>query len=421
MELFLQLSYIYSQIEYLFILTYFYFYIEHLFITIDSFPFVIKISVFFIIFNFALSLFMKMRLHIVRREKEKREKIIRELRPLMVDFFHGILDSNKTYEDQEVLELFLERFEKLDNRAYTSLIPSLESVLDENRDYVESRNYNAIIKGLKVDEYLEKKLDFSNTRTRLRALQSFSKLQLTVSDSKILPHTYSKDTFLRKESRASYLGVSKNDPFKFFEMTKNNFNHWDQISLLQQFELHHKDNLPNFGKWIKYSEDPTQIIFFVRMVVHFNQKNSLQAVASLLENDNHEVRAEAILALGRLRVITIEKELLKMYYNQPLICQNAIIEALAYINSGESLEFLKLAYDEASNPEIKKLIAEVIYLYGPEGQKYFESLFSQEKGFNFLILEHVMNPLISSQLRDNVEKNRKLNIQYTSVEKSTSY
>lgn len=418
MELFVSLSYIYSQIEYLFILTYFYYYVEHLFITIDSFPFVIKVSVFFIIVNFAFSIYMKMRLHVIRREKEKREQVIKELRPLMVEFLEGILSSNKEYAENEILELFEEKFDHLNNRNYTSLIPALESVVEDNRDVVHTHNYMNVVRGLKIDIYLEKKLDFSNTRTRLRALQSFSKLQLTVSDSKILPHTYSKDTFLRKESRASYLGVSKNDPFKFFEMTKNNFNQWDQISLMQQFELHHTDNLPNFGKWIKYSEDFSQIIFFVRMVVHFNQKNSIEAIISLLEHDNHEVRAEAIIALGRLRVVSVEKDLLKMYYNQPIACQNAIIEALAYINSGESLEFLKLAFEEASNPDSKKLIAEVIYLYGEDGEKYFEVLCQQEKGFNYLILEHVKNPLISSGLKKSVEQNRKLNIQFATISKT---
>jgi hypothetical protein len=225
-------------------------------------------------------------------------------------------------------------------------------------------------------------------------------LKLTISDSKILPHTYSKNRFLNKESRTSYLGVSKNDPYKFFENSTQNLNQWDQIGLMQQFLLHHKDNLPNFSKWIKYSKETSQIIFFVRMVAHFNQKSSIPTLIELLENYNHEIRAEVIVALGKMKVLEIEPKFIDLYFSQPLICQNAIIESVAYIQSGNALDFLKQAYESVNNYDTKKLIAEVIYLYGKKGKEHFKELQKNEGGFNQLILQHVENPLIMSKLKN---------------------
>jgi hypothetical protein len=335
----------------------------------------------------------------IRRIKERREKIILSLRPKMIEYFQGILKSDERLSEEEILESFVSEFGKLDDRAYISLIPSLEEVIHEEEFLLETANFSNVVKGLKLETHLEKKLDFSNTRTRLRTLQTLSRLKLTISDSKILPHTYSKNRFLRNESRTSYLGVSKNDPYKFFENSTQNLNQWDQIGLMKQFLLHHQESLPNFSKWIKYSKEPSQIIFFVRMVAHFDQKNSIPTLIDLLENYNHEIRAEVFIALGKMKVTDIEISLIDLYFSQPIVCQNAIIEAISYIQSGNSLDFLKQAYEAVNNYDAKKLIAEVIYLYGSKGQDYFKELQSNERGFNQLILQHVENPLIMSKLK----------------------
>lgn len=378
----------------------FYNYIEHLWITIKSFPFVIQVAVFFIIMNFSVATIFYLRMVQIRKIKERREKIIMSLRPKMMEFFQGVLKSEQQMTEEEVLQSFTSEFGKLDARAYISLIPSLEDVIKEESYLLDVVNFKAVIKGLKIEENLEKKLDFSNTRTRLRSLQTLSRLKLTISDSKILPHTYSKNISLQKESRTSYLGVSKNDPYKFFENSTQNLNQWDQIGLMQQFLLHHNESLPNFSKWIKYAKETSQIIFFVRMVAHFNQKNSIPTLIDLLENYNHEIRAEVIIALGKMKVEEIEVKLVDMYFSQPLTCQNAIIEAVSYIQSGKSLDFLKQAYEAVNNYDAKKLIAEVIYLYGKKGKDYFKELQKSEKGFNQLILKHVENPLIMSKLKN---------------------
>jgi hypothetical protein len=349
--------------------------------------------------NTSVAIVFYLRMLQIRKIKERREKIIMSLRPKMVEFFEGVLKSEHLLTDMEIKQSFSEEFGKLEERAYISLIPSLEEVITNESYLLESVNFRNVILGLEIEQYLEKKLDFSNTRTRLRALQTLSKLKLTVSDSKILPHTYSKNRFLNKESRTSYLGVSKNDPYKFFENSTQNLNQWDQIGLMQQFLLHHKDNLPNFSKWIKYSKESSQIIFFIRMVAHFNQESSIPTLIELLESYNHEVRAEAIIALGKMKVDSIEPKFIDLYFSQPSICQNAIIEAVSYIQSGEALDFLKQAYESVNNYEAKKLIAEVIYLYGKKGKDYFKELQKNERGFNQLILQHVENPLITSKLK----------------------
>lgn len=377
---------------------YFFDYIEHFWISLSSFPFVIQVAIFFIFFSCTATLTFMIIVFVVRRDKERREKIVKELRPRIFSFLRNILIAKDEYSDTEVYSMFIENFGELSRKTYISLIPTLEDVVKQEKQHMESHNYDSVIRGLKIGDYLEKRIDFSNTKIRLRAFQSLSRLDLTISDSKILPHTYSRNSSLRKESRASYIGVSNNDPFKFFDQ-ENDMNQWDQISLMQQFVLHHQESLPNFSKWIKYSKDKQQIKFFIKLVAYFRQTTAVESLTEYLSHEDHHVRREAILAMGTMRVKEIESRLIRMYNNQPLVCQNAIIEAISYINSGKAIGFLKSAYEMATNHDARKLVAEVIYLYGKQGRAYFEELLKTESGFNLLILEHVRNPLIPSALR----------------------
>jgi hypothetical protein len=378
-------------------------YFEHFWISLSSFPIIIQIAIFFIFFSSIVTIVLMCSVFFVRDGKKKNQAIVRELRPKMFSFLRNILIAKDEYSDVEVYNLFVESFGPLNKKAYLSLIPTLEDVVKQEQQYVGCDNYQNIIKGLKIDSHLEKRLDFSSTRMRLRAFQSLSRLELTISDSKILPHTYAKNASLRKESRASYVGISNNDPFKFFEIDSD-MNEWDQISLMQQFVLHHKNNLPNFSKWIKYSKNQAQIKFFIKVAAHFNQTTAAGTLIELLDSPDHSIRKEAILALGQMHIEEVEARLVKMYFTQPLACQDAIIETLSYLNTGKSLGFLKMAYEMANNSDSKKLIAEVIYLYGKMGRKLFEDLLLTETDFNLLILKHVKNPLIPTALK-NYHKN----------------
>jgi hypothetical protein len=373
-------------------------YLEHFWISLSSFPVIIQVAIFFIFFSSLATFTLIGSVVFVRKIKKRNQGIVQELRPRMFSFLRNILIAKDEYSEVEVYNLFVENFGHLNKKAYLSLIPTLEDVVKQEQFYVESANYQNIIKGLKIDSHLERRLDFSSTRMRLRAFQSLSRLELTISDSKILPHTYSKNESLRKESRASYVGISNNDPFKFFEVD-NNMNEWDQISLMQQFILHHKHNLPNFTKWIKYSNNPAQIKFFIKVVAYFNQTTSIDTLIELLDGEDHSIRKEAILALGKMHATAVEPRLVKMYFTQPLACQDAIIEAISFLNTGKSIGFLKTAYEMANNSDSKKLIAEVIYLYGKLGKKLFNELEATEADFNLLILNHVKNPLIPSALK----------------------
>ena len=341
----------------------------------------------------------------VRRKKRKMDERIEKIQSKTEDLFLDILISEENISNYEIIEKFETEVEKFTPKSIETIALALENLVLKNRTLRLSKNFIPIIDSFDLLNHLEDSMNAYNTKKRLNVFQTLSNLELTVSDSKILPHTYSKDKSIKRGSRSSYLAVSKNDPFKFFETNReSDLNEWDQISLMQQFEIHHKENLPDFSQWIKYTKQKSQIIFFVRMTAHFKQTNSVDTIAELLNNDDHDIRREAILAMGTLNYSTIEPKLLKIFYSQPEICQRAIVQTITLFNTGLAFEFLKNAYESVSNTETKLLLAESLYLYKPLGLQYFRNKIQKEEGFNKLIMQHVENPLINSELKDAMEK-----------------
>ncbi len=389
-------------------------YIDYLLITVQGYPLVIQIAVFFITVNSILGIAIYTNLTLVRRKKQFRERQIKKVQSRIKEFFIEVLDNDLEWNESDILEQFEFKVGKLTKRSFRSIVGALEEIIKEDRSYRDAVNFDKIVSAFDVIGALESKLDFSDKKTRLRIFQTLSHLELTISDSKILPHTYSKDFTMRQESRSSYMGVSKNDPFKFFDQEVGAIlNDWDQIVLMQQFSIHHIDALPDFSKWIKYSKEPTQIIFFSKMIAHFDQRTSAPTLVELLVHEDHKVRKEAILALGRMRYTQVEPKLMEIYHYQPTMCQDAIIEAIAYLQTGRAFTFLRNSYESSTNSNSKMLVAEVLYLYGVKGKAYFEQKLKEEKGFDKMILLHVQNPLIKSDLRERVEKiskNEKLNV-----------
>jgi len=380
-------------------------YIEYLWISINSFPVIIRISIYFIFFSCLLIIFFFLGVFLTRKVKNKHENLIKEIQPKIIDFFNKILYSDKLYEKGSVLQLFNERFRDIKTKNKKTIISSLEKIIDDDNDILFSKNYKILISDLDIVEILEKNIDSSNNKVRFKSIQTFSKLNLTISDSKILPHTYSNKENLYKEARSSYVTISNNDPFKFFD-EEYELNEWDQINLLHQFRLHHKDKLPNFSKWIKYSKNKSQISFFIKMIRIFKQKSSIFSLLELLNNDDITIRAETIKAIGELEYQSSEAQLIKMYDNEPFLCQKEIIKALSHFKIKKGIPFLKEAYFNASTNELRKVIAEVIFLYGVEGKQLFKKLKKQESGFNLLILKHIENPLIPSELKNSLSKKK---------------
>ena len=76
------------------------------------------------------------------------------------------------------------------------------------------------------------------------AFQEAFVLNLNKFDSKVLHYAYSKNSRIRSEARNSYLALSSNDSYRFFDEFDGDLTKWDEIELMQYLQLQNtKGNL----------------------------------------------------------------------------------------------------------------------------------------------------------------------------------
>ena len=359
---------------------------------IKTFPLIIQITIVLTMAFIVATLALMITIYTIRRRHNRLQKTLENSVPEIVKLFDDILFTDKNYTEQEIFTKFEEIVDEV-NRE--SLDIGVGVLVDFKNDHKESEKYPLIISALGIVEHLERKFDSRSNSEKIDAFQEAFVLDLNKFDSKVLRYAYSKNKMIRSEARNSYLALSSNDPYRFFDEFDRDLSKWDEIELMQYLELQkERGNLEGLGKWINYSKNDSLVVFLIKMVGFFKQKGINDILIEKLEDDNALVRAEAILTLGELDISETEQNLIERYFTEPEICQVAIVKTIRKFNSGKSLNFLQEIFDETNSTDTKKIIAEAILNYSYEGKIAFQNLKNTLKGFDLTILKHVETPLI---------------------------
>lgn len=359
---------------------------------IKTFPLIIQITIVLTMVFIVATLALMITIYTIRRRHNRLQKTLENSVPEIVKLFADILFTDKNYSEQEIFTKFEDIVDEV-NRE--SLDIAVGVLVDFKNEHKESEKYPLIIGALGIVEHLERKFDSRSNSEKIDAFQEAFVLDLNKFDSKVLRYAYSKNKMIRSETRNSYLALSTNDPYRFFDEFDRDLSKWDEIELMQYLELQkERGNLEGLGKWINYSKNQSLVVFLIKMVGFFKQRGINEILIEKLEDDNVLIRAEAILTLGELNISETEQDLIDRYYTEPEICQVSIVKTIRKFNSGKSLNFLQEIFNETNNTDTKKIIAEAILNYSYEGKIAFQNLKNTLKGFDLIILQHVETPLI---------------------------
>ncbi|MEZ5046745.1 MAG: HEAT repeat domain-containing protein [Chitinophagaceae bacterium] len=361
---------------------------------ITSFPFIIQLCIIFILGCFiAFSIFLAALSYIrylFNKKVRKENKLSPVIDELLVKF---LFDEESKYSEFEIYNEFTSKIGKL-SKSNLNLITDRFIKCKNSFNFKSDQRFLTIINAIGLEKHIDNKLDFSSAFNKMKGIQELSNLSISTSESKIIPYTYSGNNQLKKEARNSYVRLSKNDPFKYFEDSNEQLNEWDQINLLKNLMNIENTIVPNFSKWIAYSKNDSIISFSLKMCAFFKQQESIPTIIEFLKTENHNLRAEAFKTLGELGAGEYENMMKEMYPNQPENCQKEIIRSIGKFNSGLSLDFLSAQYSLSNETDTKKVIAESILNYENKGNETFSILMNSEKDFSRLILQHIANPLI---------------------------
>ena len=360
--------------------------------TIKTFPLVIQLTIVltlaFIIATFALVI----AIYTIRRKHNRLQKRLKTSVPDIKSLFEDVLFTDKKFSEKEIYDRFKNIVGDVNRESLNIGIDVLVEFKNEDK---QSERYPFLISALNIVEHLERKFDSRSNSEKMDAFQEAFVLELNKFDSKVLIYAYSKNKRIRSEARNSYLALSSNDPYRFFDEFDGSLTKWDEIELMQYLKLQNtRGNLAGLGKWINYSKNDSLVVFLIKMVGFFIQKGIDEILLEKLDDNNTNVRAEAILTLGKLNIKETEQTLIDRYYTEPEICQVAIVRTIRKFNTGKSLGFLEEIFKDSNNTDSKKIIAEAILNYSYEGRISFQNLKNSLKGFDLTILKHIETPLI---------------------------
>lgn len=359
----------------------------------------IQIAIVFIIVAITFTVMAYLSILTGRYRAYRREKKLNSLHPVIDDllmehiFLNDELASDIPADQVQLpVEVFqLPVFEK--PWARQALINRLIHYRNNVRGSMGEQLRNLYIQ-LELDKDSLKKMKSRKWDQKVQALAELSNMNMSIADVTILPMTNSRNRELRAAARHAYIKLSKNEPFKFFDVVTEPLLLWDQVELFKIISTTERIAIPNFAQWITYSTNKSIVSFCLKLVVHYNQISAVPAVVKLLDTKDHYLRANAINCLGKLKIEDVEEKLVHMFSSQPLNCRLEILKALGRINSGRYVDFLRQEFLHSTDFEIRKHAAKSLIKNQWAAKGLINELVETATSENKLILKHCMNPLI---------------------------
>ncbi|NCX95212.1 MAG: HEAT repeat domain-containing protein [Chitinophagia bacterium] len=247
--------------------------------------------------------------------------------------------------------------------------------------------------GLTKDSF--DKLKSLRWERKIKAVVELTQMDIQISDVTILPLTNSTNPALRAAARNAYIQLSKNEPFKFFDIATEPILPWDQMELYKIITTTKDIAVPNFSRWVSYSTNKSVVSFCLKLIAHYDQQSAIPSVMDLLNNKDHYFRADAIACLGKLSAEVAEDRLIRIYNTQPIMCQIEILSTLGKIASGKHLEFLKQEFLYSSNFDIRMNAARAVIAHNtPASRAMIDEMMEETHEENKVIIRHCLNPLL---------------------------
>ncbi len=199
----------------------------------------------------------------------------------------------------------------------------------------------------------------------------------------------SSNEILRMEAQIALVRLSEENPFEFLFHLTRPFSLWEQITL-HELIIQHDLPVPSFKTWLT-SPNPTVVMFALRMIREFKQKDAEDGVRETLLHPSPMVKQLAVQVAGDLEMRSTLETMKKMYKNQDYPVCLEIIKSMGKMPDLSMMGFLKLVLDKEDDVHLQIEATKAIENNGEEGVKALVKLMKSEyKNYN-IIVRHVLD------------------------------
>ncbi|MCH4155027.1 MAG: HEAT repeat domain-containing protein [Muribaculaceae bacterium] len=384
-------------------LSYYYLYLYDIFI---GFSLIIRICVLVILASTAMGLYLLFQTIYLYLRKHKDLKIYNKFKADYRDTINRLGNLSSIYTPEEIAEMMnYDRRKPFSDRERRLFIQLLVEMKVEIGEGLNRTNFHNIIVAFDLPHFFERELQYAKVKYRVRLLTWLRFLEESVPGAVIIPLLYHKNGMLRKAAQAAFMWNSKSDPFRFFdnEDFDKRYRPWDKIDIHSIFDNRQclGLNIPDLAHWLKSPQNNTVKPMFASEIRYLGKNDECQyMVEPFRTTENQELKSEIAHTFGSLRYRESEKLMIDSYRTQPESVKKSIIESVAEMNTGKSLQFLYDSYNEASDFDVRFAAAKGMYNYGQNGRQMFEQLERLASPADSRIFQHIKDPIINHKYNE---------------------
>jgi hypothetical protein len=199
----------------------------------------------------------------------------------------------------------------------------------------------------------------------------------------------SRNEILRMEAQIALVHLSDENHFDFLSQMKKPFSLWEQITL-HDLIIQHEIPVPDFQKWLS-SPNPTVVMFALRMIREFKQKEAEPEIRKALLHRDQRVSQLAVEVAGDLDLRSTLETMKRMYKFQEYNNCLEIVKSMGKMPEQSMLGFLKLVLDKEDDVQLQIEAVKAIENLGEIGvQALVKVMKSEYKNYN-IIVRHVLD------------------------------
>ncbi|MGC1391894.1 MAG: HEAT repeat domain-containing protein [Bacteroidales bacterium] len=312
----------------------------------------------------------------IEKEEQLHQYLLEKYQNLIINYLFGnarIEDfrsiASDTYRRQVLIDQMIDVNINLKGDERNKLL-NLYKLLNLDRDSISkahNRRWHKKIKGFR-------ELAFMNIKD---------------ANDAIYKALNSSNEILRMEAQIALVRLSDDNPFEFLSHLTSHFSLWEQITL-HELIIQHNLPIPSFQKWLT-STNPTVVLFALRMIREFKQKESEDIVRETLLHPNSSVRYLAVQVAGDLDMRSTLETMKHMYKNQEYKICLEIIKSMGKMPDISMMGFLKLVLDKEDDVQLQIEATKAIENNGEEGVNVLVKLMESEYKNYSIIIKHVLD------------------------------
>lgn len=281
------------------------------------------------------------------QKRKKYGALRQDLAPTISNFlFH---DSNDPIEEQRhMVELKIRIREQL---RYKSFRKVLSEILFDLQKDVSGKTRERLIhlyRELELHNDAIKKLGSWRWENTSKGILELTQMEVKEGYNLIQKYLNDPRKTVRKQAEISVVQLKKEGIKHLLDNARHSISEWQQLKLIEALGTHTGFIPPKFKSWL-LSHNNDVVLFALRLIRHYNQKDAEGAITELAKHKHDQIKLEAIQCLKDFNFTTSLPMLKRIFWRVGVAIKIQILDVMAELGDDNEILFLEEVKDKTLN------------------------------------------------------------------------